>query len=144
MLKKFWNELIAFISDVEDPEEPIYDPLHFGGMIVGVIFTIGVLFWLFWTLLVYGGGIFVKIIPALQVLFTKKTLQDFGWVGYPYELGVFEGFIANLIALLFFISLVIGIWKIFEKLQKQKSLRPPSHTPSLPTNRDGSAPLEGE
>lgn len=121
MLKKIWIDLLEFFSDEENPEEPVYDPVHFGGMIVGVIFTMGVLFWLFWTLLVYGGGIFIKIIPALQVLFRKKTLQDYGWVGYPYEMGIFEGFIANLIALLLLIALIVGIWKTIEPIYTDKN-----------------------
>jgi cbb3-type cytochrome oxidase subunit 3 len=113
-LKRIWEELLYFFSDREDPDEPVYDPVHFAAMIVIVIFSIGVLFWLLWTLLVFEGGIFPKILPAVQVLFTKKTLTDFGWLGYPYELGVFEGFIANTIALVLTIALVVGIWWLFQ------------------------------
>ena len=114
MLKKFWNELVNFFSDAEDPNEPVYDPAHFGAMIVIVIFSIGVLFWLLWTLLVFGGGIFNKMIPLFQILFMGKDLQDFGWVGYPYELGIFEGFIGNSIALILTFALIVGIWWVFK------------------------------
>lgn len=120
MLKKFWQEISDFFSDDENPDEPIYDPVHFAGMIVSVIFFIGVLFWLLWTLLVFGGGIFQKILPAMQVLFTSKTLKDFGWVGYPFELGVFEGFIGNIAALVFTIALIVGIWWLFKKTEPKE------------------------
>ena len=113
-LKKLWQDLLYFFSDEENPEEPIYDPVHFAAMIVIVICVVGALFWLLWTLLVFGGGIFGKIIPALEILFTKKTLKDFGWVGYPYELGVFEGFIANLLALALTLAFIAGIWWVLE------------------------------
>lgn len=114
MLKKIWEEILYFFSDEENPDEPIYDPLHFAAMIVIVIFAIGILFWLLWTLLVFGGGIFRKIVPAFQVLFTDKTLKDFGWVGYPYELGIFEGFVGNVTALILTAGLIVGIWWIFQ------------------------------
>lgn len=114
MIKEFWRELLEFFSDEENPEEPVYDPAHLAALIVIAVFSMGALFWLLWTLLVFGGGIFKKIIPAFQVLFTSKTLQDFGWVGYPYELGVFEGFIGNLAALVLTIGLILGVWWVFK------------------------------
>lgn len=114
-LKDLWQEMIGYFSDREDPNEPFYDPVHLAGMIVIVIFTLGVLFWLLWTLLVFGGGFFRKVAPAFQVLFTEKKLTDFGWVGYPYELGVFDGFVANILALVLTVALIIGIWWILEK-----------------------------
>lgn len=124
-LKKIWNDILNFFSDTENPEEPIYDPVHLGGMIVVVIFACGLIFWLFWTLLVFEGGLFSKIIPALKVLFTKKTLQDYGWIGYPYEMGIFSGFIANTIALILTIALLISIWWIFN--QKPANLDKSNH-----------------
>lgn len=140
MLKKFWDDLVIFfsekiwknlvalVSDEENPEEPVYDPTHFAAMIVIVIFTVGILFWLLWTLVVYEGGIFPKILPAIQVLFTGKTLQDFGWIGYPYELGIFSGFIANTIALILSIALIVGIWWIFKEPQSDTNKK--DHTES--------------
>ena len=114
-LKNLWQQTLDYFSDQEDPNEPAYDPVHLAGMTVIVIFSLGVLFWLLWTLLVFGGGIFRKIVPAFQFLFTEKKLTDFGWVGYPYELGIFEGFIANILALVLTVALIIGIWWILEK-----------------------------
>jgi cbb3-type cytochrome oxidase subunit 3 len=114
-LKNLWQQLLELFSDREDPNEPIYDPVHLAGMIVIVIFSLGVLFWLLWTLLVFGGGLPRKIVPAFQVLFTEKKLADFGWVGYPYELGIFEGFIANILAGVLTVTLIAGVWWILEK-----------------------------
>lgn len=115
MIRKLRDELLHFFSDETDPDEPVYDPVHLAAMIVIVIFSIGVLFWLLWTLLVYEGGLFVKIVPALEAVFTKKTMQDFGWVGYPYEMGVFAGFAANCTALILTMSLIAAIWHLFNK-----------------------------
>ncbi|OGR56244.1 MAG: hypothetical protein A3I11_00970 [Elusimicrobia bacterium RIFCSPLOWO2_02_FULL_39_32] len=120
LLKKFWQEFSYYFSDEEDPNEPIYDPAHFASMIILVIFIIGILFWLLWTLLVFEGGIFKKIIPSLEVAFTSKTLQDFGWLGYPYEMGIFSGFIGNGAALILTIAFVVGIWWVFKDLPKLK------------------------
>jgi len=102
------------VSDREDPDEPIYDPLHVGAMVVVVIFILGVLYWLLWSLLVFEGGLFVKIAPFFRVIFTKATLQDFGYEGYPYELGVFEGWIANLASLVLLIVFAAGIAWVFK------------------------------
>ena len=112
MMQKIKAEILQFFKDEENLDPPIYDPKHIGATIVIVIFSMGALFWLLWTLLVFEGGIFVKVVPALKVLFTDKKLEDFGWVGYPFELGIFEGFIANIIALIITFLLVIGFWWI--------------------------------
>lgn len=79
-------------------EEEEYNPVNIGIMIVLVIFCISVLFWLFWALMVYKGGLFEKIIPFISVVFTKKQLPDYGFEGW-YEQGMFEGWIVNLTAL---------------------------------------------
>jgi len=118
-LKKLWEEIIAFFSDEEDPDEPFFDPVHLAGLVVSVVFTMGVIFWLVWTLLVFEGGFFAKVLPTIQVIFTDKTLQDFGWVGYPYELGIFEGVFANSIALILTIAVVLGIWWVLERRQSR-------------------------
>lgn len=108
-----WAE--DLLSDEDDPEEPFYDPVHLAAVIVVCLVAIGVLYWLLWTLLVYEGGLPVKIVPALQVLFTSKQLVDFGYEGWPYELGVFEGWIGNLCALGLAIAAAVGIWRLFRK-----------------------------
>lgn len=117
MIQKIWKDLLDFLSDAENPEEPVYDPAHVAAMIVLVIAATGILFWLLWTMLVFRGGLFSKILPALEVLFTSKTLRDFGWVGYPYELGVFSGFIANGAALLLTLGFIYGLWWLFKKTE---------------------------
>jgi len=101
----------------EDPREPHYDPLHLGAMVVLCLMGIGVLYWLLWALLVCEGGLFIKVVPFLWVVFTSKTLADYGWEGYPYALGVFEGFIVNLGALVLLVLLLVGIAYLFRGLE---------------------------
>ena len=101
---KIKNPALQFLadafSDKEDPNEPSYDPVHVGGAIVITLTAIGCLYWLLWTLLVYEGGIFVKLKAVIKLVFTKATLADLGYEGYPYAMGQFEGWIGNLCALL--------------------------------------------
>ncbi|HAM38546.1 MAG: hypothetical protein A2474_01310 [Elusimicrobia bacterium RIFOXYC2_FULL_34_12] len=113
MLSKVWIWLKDVFSDEEDPNEPIYDPVHIATMLVLTIFGISILFWLFWALLVYKGGLLDKIIPFFKVIFTSKTLADFGYEGYPYEMGIFDGWITNIVALLFLFFLIWRIRRIF-------------------------------
>ena len=119
--KKQYYELIDFFSDEENPDEPICDPVHVAILIISVLFTIGIVFWLLWSLLVYEGGLAKKVVPAFQVLFTQKTLEDFGWVGYPFELGIFQGFITNIVALILTCVALIGIWWLFQPIGKSKN-----------------------
>lgn len=120
-IKKFFKTMTDFFSDQDvDPDEPAYDPVHVATMIVFVIVGIALLFWLLWALMVCEGGLFSKIIPFFQVVFTRKTLADFGYEGYPYELGIFEGWIVNCGALIFTIGLFAGIRTIFNKLDRNK------------------------
>ena len=115
MIKRLVNDLLIFFSDEEDPSEPHYDAVHLGGMVVVVLFAATLLFWLLWSLLVFGGGIQAKIVPFFQILLTKKTAGDFGYIGYPYELGIFDGWPTNVVALSFLILILYGIWHIFER-----------------------------
>jgi hypothetical protein len=114
-MKKFFLWLADFLSDDESPDEPHYDPVHLGATVVVTIFAIAALFWLLWCLLVFGGGIEAKIIPVLQVAARAKTLADFGYVGYPYEMGVFEGWPTNLIALLILLALIAAVWSLIKE-----------------------------
>src|SRR5262249_5783942 len=85
--------------DEEDPNEPIYDPVALGGVVIVTLVFITCLYWLLWTLLVYEGGLFPKIAATLAILIKGKKASDFGYEGTPYAMGVFEGWLANLIAL---------------------------------------------
>jgi hypothetical protein len=118
LLKRIKTMLVDTFSDIETPEEAQYDPVHFGAMVVLTIFVLNILFWLLWSLLVFGGGIQHKVLPFLIVLFTSKTAADFGYIGYPYELGIFDGWVTNVVALGFCGLLVVALWYIFK----------PSHT----------------
>ncbi|MFC1501265.1 hypothetical protein ACFL58_02305 [Elusimicrobiota bacterium] len=117
-MKKILQDFIDFFSDKEDVNEPHYDPLHIGAMIIIVLFAITLLFWLLWSILVFGGGIQAKILPFLTVLFTSKNVSDFGYIGYPYEMGIFEGWVTNTVAFSFLVLLIFLIWYIFNQKQK--------------------------
>jgi len=95
---ELWRRWTALFED-EDPKEPRYDPVHLAGVLILCLVAIGALFWLMWTLLVYEGGLALKVGALAQVLFGGKTLADFGWTGAPDREGVFEGWQANLAAL---------------------------------------------
>jgi hypothetical protein len=112
-MKKIFLDIKDFFSDNEDPIEPRYDPVHMGAMIVLVLFINTLLFWLLWSILVFGGGLQAKVIPALQLIFTSKTAADFGYVAYPFEMGVFEGWITNVIAFILFIAAIVSAWYVF-------------------------------
>ena len=114
-MKKIIDKVLNFFDDKEQPGILQYDPVHFGGMIILTILGISLTFWLLWALLVFGGGLQAKVFPLLAILFTSKTAGDFGYIGYPYEMGVFEGWVTNLIALAFLVLVILGIWQIFEK-----------------------------
>jgi len=121
-MKKFLLGIKDFFSDIEDPNEPQYDPVHVGAMIVFVLFANTILFWLLWSLLVFGGGLQAKIIPALKLVFTSKTAADFGYIGYPFEMGVFEGWITNVVAFILFVAALVAGWKVYcNKQDKSQS-----------------------
>jgi hypothetical protein len=109
-MRPFLRNFLDFFSDTEDPREPRYDPVHIAALIVLTLFGIRDLFWALWALLVFGGGIQHKIVPAFLVLLTSRTPKDFGYAGYPYEMGVFEGWITNVAALAFLLLIIAGIW----------------------------------
>lgn len=92
-----WLEWL--FDDTEDPDEPVYDPVHLGAAVLITLTAMGLLYWLLWTLLVYEGGFFAKLLPALAVAFTAKTRQDYGWEG-PWDHGQFEGLLGNSVAFL--------------------------------------------
>jgi hypothetical protein len=120
-IKKAWDWLVDLVEGEDGPDEIIYDPVHIAGVIVGSLCAMGMLFWLLWALLVCEGGLFVKVIPFFRVVFTSKTLHDFGYEGYPYELGIFEGWIVNLVAFVLTIALLIGIWWVFQPKKEKPS-----------------------
>ena len=118
-MKKVIANIADFFSDKEDPNEPGYDPVHIGAMIVLVLFANTLLFWLLWSVLVFGGGLQAKVVPVLQLVFTSKTAADFGYVGYPYEMGIFEGWITNVTALFLLLGAIVTAWYVFNTNSKK-------------------------
>lgn len=97
----------------DDPSAPSYDPVHLAGALIGTLTAVGAAYWLLWTLLVYEGGLFSKLGPALSVLLTSKTAADYGYRGSPYAMGVFEGWQGNLAALLVLIVVVTALHRAY-------------------------------
>lgn len=114
-IKKIVSWLRGVFSDAERPGEAKYDPVHVGAMIVLVIFGASALFWLLWALLVFGGGLQAKILPFIQIVFTSRIAADFGYEGYPYAMGVFEGWPTNLAALVILAAVILAGWHVFNR-----------------------------
>lgn len=97
----------------DDPAEPFYDPVHLGAVLIVNLVVIGALYWLLWTLLVFEGGLFVKISAGLNVLLTSKTLADYGYRGSPYAMGAFEGWVGNVIALAITLLVIAALHRLY-------------------------------
>ena len=61
----------------DNNEELGYDPANIGAMIVLVLFSLAILFWLFWSLLVFKGGILTKFWLLIQVIIGQKSFLNF-------------------------------------------------------------------
>jgi len=124
---KIKSVLICFarwLDADDDPEEPVYDPVHLASVLISVLVALGVLYWLLWTLLVYEGGIFVKIRAFLSVLLTSKTLLDYGYRGYPYAMGVFRGWIGNVSALIVSMFVLWLLHRVYQDTEKKYLYKP--------------------
>ncbi len=123
-LEKLFPRLWELFEAEDKPNEPFYDPVHLGAVAVLFLVTIGSIYWLLWTLLVYEGGLGVKIRPGLSVLFTSKTLADYGFRGAPYAMGIFEGWIGNLVALLILGVVVAALHRLYMDAARKHKTRP--------------------
>ncbi len=116
------RRFLEWLDADDDPSVPAYDPVHVAAALVITMSVIGALYWLLWTLLVYEGGLFAKLGPGFCVLFTKKTLADYGWRGAPYAMGVFEGWTGNvgalIVCLIVYVALYRAYWDAARKHRK--------------------------
>ena len=120
-LRKARDWVLALFDD-DDPNEPGYDPVHLGAAIVITLASLGCLFWLLWTLLVYEGGLLLKIAALARLLFTPVTLAELGYEG-SYAQGAFEGWFGNLIALGFTIALAVSLRRLFRDAERRHRAR---------------------
>lgn len=95
-----WRRWVGLFEDREDPGTPHFDCVHLAVVLVACQVVIGALYWLLWTLFVYEGGLASKVGPLLAIVSGARKPQDYGWLGTPDHQGVFEGWPANLAALL--------------------------------------------
>jgi hypothetical protein len=72
---KRWTDLF----EARDDAEPHYDPAHLAVVVVACLVVIGALFWLLWTLLVYEGGLPLKIVTWLTPGKPAHRVSDEGW-----------------------------------------------------------------
>lgn len=113
-MRRFLTELL---DDQDDPDAPVYDPVHFGAALLLTLTVLGALYWLLWTLLVFEGGLAAKVSAAAAVLFTEKTASDFGYEAAPYAMGVFTGWFGNVAALLLAVALIALLYRAYRDAQ---------------------------
>ena len=118
-LAKVWQSVLDLFSE-DERDEPGYDPVYLGGAVVVTIATLGCLYWLLWTLLVYEGGIFLKFWAVGRLLFTKATLADLGYEG-SYAQGDFEGWFGNCAALVLFVVLIAGLRRLYREAAAKRA-----------------------
>lgn len=108
-----WKRWVALFEDKDDPSEPHYDPVHLAVVLIGCLVVIGALFWLLWTLFVYEGGLFRKVVAFVTRLADpaaeQHMLRDAGPFGGPGHATVYEGWLANVSALLIAIGVIAGL-----------------------------------
>ena len=119
-MKAIWRR-VADLFEEDAPEEPFYDPVHLGAAVIATLAAIGALFWLLWTLLVFEGGLFLKLRAAASVLLTSKTLGDYGYEASPYAMGVFEGWLGNLAALALSAALLAAMHSLWDRARRRRS-----------------------
>lgn len=129
MIGRVWKAVFSLWEDDPSENPIVYDPVHVSVVIAACLAVVGALFWVMWALMVFEGGLFAKIVPFLQVVFTSKTWTDFGFEGYPYALGVFEGWIVNVTALGVVSVLVIALCWVFYRSQNRSSQPSPRASP---------------
>ena len=105
----------------KDETAPVIDEFYLAATIIVDIIALTVLFWLLWSILVYGGGIFPKIKALLEIIFCGKSFKDFGWNFYPYDIGVFTGFITNIIGIILLCFFIVSVSKIMRKVVEKLS-----------------------
>ncbi len=114
------RRLLDWLDAPDDPAVPGYDPVHLGALLILVLVVVGALYWLLWTLLVFEGGIFPKIGAALSVAFTSKTLADYGYLGQPYAMGAFEGWVGNVCALALTAGALAALFYLYSRAAQRR------------------------
>lgn len=124
-MNKALDWLDWLFDDTEDPEEPGYDPVHLGAAVLITFTAMGLLYWLLWTLLVFEGGFFRKILPSLAVLLRLRRLEDYGYEG-PWDRGLFEGILGNTVAFLLTVLVIAALASLYRdaaRASRQKQSR---------------------
>ncbi len=115
--------LRGLLEPEEKPEEPHYDPVHLAQVLVAFLASIGALYWLLWTLLVYQGGIFSKLGALAKLAMGRATLKSLGYEG-PWAMGAFEGWVGNVGALLVSVLVLAFLHRLYMDAERRASQRP--------------------
>ena len=78
------------MEEHKNGEQVGYDPAHVGAMIVLVLFSLAILFWLFWSLLVFKGGLLIKLWVLIQIISGSKSsvaIAPEWWDGWVINVG---------------------------------------------------------
>ena len=105
----YLRDFIALFDADDDPEEPFYDPVHLGGVLIGVLVAVGGLYWLLWTCLVYEGGLFLKIGAALRFIAQPHKPAPM----LPGPVSVFEGWFGNFCALAVILLVLAALHRLY-------------------------------
>ncbi|MDE2312904.1 MAG: hypothetical protein KGL04_01860 [Elusimicrobia bacterium] len=122
LLRRAWSVFSELFDPDDDPQEPFYDPAHLGAVLIGTLAAAGALYWLLWTLLVYEGGLFLKLRAVWAVAFDGKTLKDFGYQG-SFDQGIFQGWMGNAGALVFCLLALAGLYWVYQTGKAQAERR---------------------
>jgi hypothetical protein len=111
--RNIWESWIDLFSD-DDASAPSYDPAHLGAVAVVCLAVIGALYWLLWTLLVYEGGLFLKLRLIAAAGLGQRLPEDglAGWLG-------------NVIALCLSAVIVIALRRVYRAAQQAAARRAP-------------------
>src|ERR1019366_8848536 len=73
------NAAAEWLDAGDDSDEPAFDPVHLGSVLIAALVVVGALYWLLWTTFVYEGGILSKMAALAN---TNRGPEAFdGWIG---------------------------------------------------------------
>lgn len=99
------------MEEHKNGEQVGYDPAQVGAMIVLVLFSLTILFWLLWSVLVFKGGLLTKLWVLIQIISGGKSSA-------AIEPEWWDGWVINVGALIFLGLGVAGIGWIFNRKVK--------------------------
>ncbi len=110
--------LFRHLHNILTKEEGVqFNVINIVVLILSLLFFFTVFYWTLWAMLVYKKGLFTKLIYITQLLFTEKTLRDFGYLNWSVR-GEFSGLDVNVGAFLFLFFLFYLGNNVLKKVKK--------------------------